>query len=301
MNEQENFQELKNRILVQYQKTYPYFQGNWNNFSSKDIRQLIDLIEIQLKERVSEKWIYTHLKSENNEKLPRKDMLDIFSRFAGFSDWDEFVFKNRSEPVTKTEEDPVKKKKVKWVLILLILLIPCIGLGIYFWKNKKHESKTIEIKNQYTNKPVGKGEVDVYTITEGEKKPVEIINSKIKIDEANAKIVIESPYFEKQEVETENVENEILVKPEDYALVLKTFINSDLSDWETRKKKLEKILSDDLEVIILLKENLGAEYLNKEEFSGKLTVPSSETKKLKILNLETNDQKQITFIRIQQL
>ncbi|HTO36298.1 MAG TPA: hypothetical protein VLZ72_08670, partial [Flavobacterium sp.] len=77
--------------------------------------------------------------------------------------------------------------------------------------------------------------------------------------------------------------------------------HSDIKDWENRKEKLDKILSDDLEVIIMLKDNLGAEYLNKEEFSGKLIVPTSETRKMKILDLKTNDLKEITFIRIQLL
>ena len=50
MNELEIFQRLKNRILESYQNSYPYFQGNWKNFSSKDIRQLIEIIEEKQKE-----------------------------------------------------------------------------------------------------------------------------------------------------------------------------------------------------------------------------------------------------------
>ena len=84
-------------------------------------------------------------------------------------------------------------------------------------------------------------------------------------------------------------------------MVLKNFIQSDLKNWENRKEKLDKILSDELEVIVMLKNNLGAEYLNKEEFAGKLIIPTSETKRMKVLKLETNEQKQITFLRIQQL
>jgi len=56
-----------------------------------------------------------------------------------------------------------------------------------------------------------------------------------------------------------------------------------------------------LEVIILMKENLGAEYLNKKEFSEKLIIPTDEIKRMKIIHLETNSTKEITFIRIQKL
>lgn len=302
MNEQELFQELKKRVLETYQNSYPYFQGDWRNFSSKDIRQLIDLIEIQLKERVSEKWIYTHLKPEQNEKNPRKDMLDIFSRFTGFSDWNEFSFKNnwRTETtiqVAKIDNHKSSRFNKKY---FLLLLIPIFGFGIFHFTTNKN-SKTITLKNEFTKESISSDEIEVYKIDKNSKKPVEIQNSKIELKNNDEKIIIESPYFEKKEIKiSENIE-EIYIKPEDYALVLKNFIQSDLNDWESRKEKLEKILSEDLEVIVLLKENLGAEYLNKKEFSEKLIIPTSEIKKLKIIHLETNENKEITFIRIQQL
>ena len=302
MNEQELFQELKKRILETYQSSYPYFQGDWKNFSSKDIRQLIDLVEVQLKERVSEKWIYTHLKPDSNEKLPRKDMLDIFSKFIGDADWDEFSYKqnSKSNKFSKTSIKNLPKSKKFNSKYLVLLLIPIIGLWIYYEFNPEKQ-KVITLKNEFTKEPVSSDEIEVFEITNDVKKKVDVIDSKIEINDNPEKIVIESPYFEKKEIQISEAKEEIFVKPEDYALVLKTFIHSDLKDWESRKEKLGKILSEDLEVIILLKDNLGAEYLNKKEFAGKLIIPTSETKKMKILNLETNDNKEITFIRIQQL
>lgn len=302
MNGLDNFQELKKRILETYRKSYPYFKGDWKSFSSKDIRQLIDLIERDLKERVSEKWIYTHLKPENNEKLPRKDMLDIFSRFTGYSGWDEFVFKNDKEG-GRTEKPfqskhKAKKRFPKYLLWLLAMLI--IGVGIYFGLKDNPSPKTVEIQNQFTGEPVPDKEVEVFKISEDEKLPVKVENSKIEVGEKE-KILIESPYFEKKEIEVSKTADVIYLEPEDYAMVLKNYMLSDLKDWEDRKEKLEKILAEGLEVILLLKDDLGAEYLNKEEFSGKLIVPTSETRKMKILSIETNDEKQITFIRIQQL
>ena len=70
MNLIDVFYKLKNDVLLTYQKQYPYFEGNWKTFSSQDIQNLIDLIAVQVKQTVSEKWIYTHLKVETNYKLP---------------------------------------------------------------------------------------------------------------------------------------------------------------------------------------------------------------------------------------
>ena len=85
MNEMQAFQELKTRVLERYREHYPYFQGTWKTFSSQDILNLIALLESECKETVSEKWIYTHLKPESNDKLPRKSMLNVLCRFVGLS------------------------------------------------------------------------------------------------------------------------------------------------------------------------------------------------------------------------
>src|SRR5690606_23633352 len=223
----ENFQELKKRILETYQKYYPQFQGDWKNFSSKDIRQLIDLIETELKERVSEKWIYTHLKPESNEKLPRKDMLDIFSRFIHYADWDEFLYKNQirnKDSETASFEFNSEKRSPKNWLWLLLLAIPILGTGIYFLTKNKTETQVLEIKNEFTKEPVSADEIQVYTLSENEKTTVEIEDSKIELKEKDKKILIESPYFEKKKVEISSTEKEIFLKPEDYAMVLKNFI-----------------------------------------------------------------------------
>src|SRR5690606_2409637 len=189
------------------------------------------------------------------------------------------------------------KSKQRLLAFGLVLFAVLVTVAYTFYN--KSEPKTIQIKNEFTKEPVQAEELQVFKVSKDEKIPVDVGNSSFEVDTNSEKIIIESPYFETKEVEISKTDQEILIKPEDYAMVLKNFIHSDLKDWENRKEKLEKILSEDLEVILMLKENLGAEYLNKEEFSGKLIVPTSETRKMKILNLETNDKNQINFIRIQ--
>ena len=72
--------------------------------------------------------------------------------------------------------------------------------------------------------------------------------------------------------------NQVALTPDDYAMMLKAFMISDIKDWQTRKEQLNKILSDDLEVIVMLKNNVGAEYYNKNEFAQKLIVPTATVK-----------------------
>jgi len=77
-------------------------------------------------------------------------------------------------------------------------------------------------------------------------------------------------------------------------------MKSDIKNWQTRKEQLQMILSNDLEVLIMLKNDLGIEYFNKNEFSEKLIVPSVSLKKMKIIDIQCNDKNEIDFIRILQ-
>src|SRR5690606_4280645 len=137
---------------------------------------------------------------------------------------------------------------------------------------------------------------------EDEKKPLKVEDSKIEIENKDSKIIIESPYYKSEEIEIKKDEKQdkILIKPDDYAMMLKAFMLSDIKDWETRKEQLQKILSDDLEVIAILKNDLGAEYFNKEEFTQMLVIPSDNLKKMTIIRIENDSDDKIKLIRIKQ-
>ena len=92
-----------------------------------------------------------------------------------------------------------------------------------------------------------------YNEAQSIRKTYEQIVKRLK--DENAKVVIQSPYYKKQEIKinktTENTE--ILLQPDDYAMMLKAFMKSDIKDWETRKIQLNKILSDNLKNNIICK------------------------------------------------
>ena len=301
MTDLENFYQLKQKVLLKYQEHYPYFQGNWKSFSSQDIQNLIFLIEEKTKQNVSEKWIYTHLKPEINSKLPRKDMLDILSQFSGFSGWDEFQFKNRE--VVSDEKVVLPKKKNNSFLVLIGILVASIIVIFLIYSNKKSTQK-FQLKNEFTQETIQSNDIKAYKIENNEKIQIPIKNATVEVEakDESTKIIVESPYYKKQEimVNSNSEKTDILLKPDDFAMILKAFMKSDIKDWETRKAQLEKILSDDLEVIVMLKDNLGAEYFDKKEFSQKLIVPTESVKKMQILEIKNNENGKIEFIRIKQ-
>lgn len=298
MNPLDVFFQLKNDVLLTYQKQYPYFEGNWKTFSSQDIQNLIDLIAVQVKQTVSEKWIYTHLKSETNDKLPRKDMLDILSQLVGYSGWDEYVFKWKQE-VIPIVASPKRNNKVVFSIGFIGLFL--IGFFSYRYLNRE-EIQTIEVKNAFTEEQINSDEVKAVVIENNIESPVEIIDSKIQITAKDStKIVLKSPYYKDKTIVV-NKENTtpISLQPDDYAMMLKGFMKSDIKDWQIRKEQLQKILANDLEVLVMLKNDLGIEYFNKQEFSEKLIVPSVALKRMKVIDIRSNEKNEIKFIRILQ-
>jgi predicted DNA-binding transcriptional regulator AlpA len=301
MNPLDLFQNLKNDVLLVYKEHHPYFEGTWKTFSSQDIQNLIELIETKVKQTVSEKWIYTHLKPETNEKLPRKDMLDILSQLVGFSGWDEYVFKNKVAVIEpQLNENKSNKNKSMWLTGLLVIT----GISAFIFYNliyEKDNVHSLEVKDSYTNDKINMDDIKAVIVNDSIETPVEIINSELQIKTTDtAKVIINSPFYEKKEIMVTNTHPhpKIVLEPNDYAMMLKAFMKSDIKDWQTRKEQLDKIFSDDLEVIVMLKNNLGAEYFNKEEFSEKLIIPSASLKKMKVLEIKNEANKQINFIRI---
>lgn len=297
MTDLELFYQLKEKVLERYKESNPYFNGNWKNFSSQDILQLIDEIQIQTKSTVSEKWIYTHLKPETNVKLPRKDMLDILSSYANEKSWDAFKFNAINTLETLPQSN---KQKSKWKLsYLLYSVLFLLFIGILYFKIKKPNQTSIVLKNSFTNDSVSKQEVKAYIIEDSIEKPVDLEKEEIT-NEKPIKVLIKSPFYQSKKIviEPNLAVNTIELKPNDYAMVLKAFLKSDIKDWQIRKQQLKKILSDNLEVIVMLPNNLGAEYLNKEEFAQKLIIPFPSLKKMSIIEVENDENDRIKFIRI---
>ncbi len=305
MTELEHFQELKQKVLLKYQEHHLFFQGTWKTFSSQDIQNLIGLIEEKCKQTISEKWIYTHLKPETNNKIPRKDMLNILSEFVGFSGWDEFTFEEKNVQTIELTHSEKSRTSKKWFLFSLI--VPMVLLVVFLSKKEESKPKTIQLNNEYTNEKVNAEEVKVFEVKDSVKKELEVKEGKVQVsnDNTKSKLVIKSPFYKTKTINLNSNKtilqfDKIDLKPDDYAMMLKAFMLSDIKDWQTRKEQLNKILSDNLEVIVMLKDDLGAEYFNKNEFSQKLIVPTASLKKMKIVEIKNDATDKIQFIRIKQ-
>lgn len=295
MTDLEIFYQLKKSVLEHYQNSYPYFNGSWKSFSSQDILNLIDAIQLKTKQSVSEKWIYTHLKPETNEKLPRKDMLDILSVYVGKSGWDEFKFIDNSNENKNVDVKSNSKKKFG----ILFLIIGIIIMAFVIWKFTSKDQQKLEFQNSYTKDSIAKEDVKAFVVDDSVEKPIDLKLDNLNL-EKGTKVVIKSPFYKQKEITITPNEplSRVELNPNDYAMMLKAFMKSDIKDWQTRKEQLNKILSDNLEVMVMLENDLGAEYFNKTEFAQKVVIPSASLKKLKIVELKQEKDNKISFLRL---
>ncbi|QYJ67277.1 hypothetical protein [Flavobacterium litorale] len=302
MNQITLLYSLKQKILEKYRKHYPYYTGTIQDFGNKEIAQLLDLVEQECQERVSEKWVYMHLKPESNEKLPRKDMLNIFCQWLGYSGWDEFAYKNKEakskDSVVKSVTVSKKTNTRKKVYLLIGLLVVLVVISIQFGMASKNEV-TLCFKDKYTQKTIAPSRITVYSISKQAKNKLKSIDScyTIKTDKTQVHIVIESPYYKTDTITipSNNTTYEYDVQPDDYAMMLRAYMNANVSDWKRRKQQLEAILHDDAVIQEVMFDDIGVEFLNKVDFINKITTPSKLVKDMEVLEIEYNGNKIIAL------
>jgi predicted Fe-Mo cluster-binding NifX family protein len=287
------FYLLKIKILERYKEFYPYYTGGIEQFGNKEIENLRDSVEEVTGQYISEKWVYTHLKPKGNNKLPRKDMLDILSKFSGYGNWEEFVFKHKNAEAT-----PIKPKINRKYYLVAGVATALLVLGLFFYlKNKS--TKKLTVINAYTKDTIKNDAIKVYKLEDSQKIAINMPNAGIAIDPSTKKIFIESPYYKAKEIEVQQIKNHsIELEPEDKALLLKNIIKNKEQAWQKKQQELQQLLAADVEVIVVLENNMGAEYYAKEEFIRFIIAPSLSSQKWELQQVQYDANNKVKFLRI---
>ncbi|MCW4469029.1 hypothetical protein OGH69_08645 [Flavobacterium sp. MFBS3-15] len=299
MNDIALFYLLKEKILVKYREHYPYYTGTIHSFGNKDIAQLIDLIEKDCNERVSEKWVYTHLKPTENEKLPRKDMLDIFCKWTGYSNWDAYVFHHKDEhaQVMKAQKPEVQKRNTK--ITYMVMGIAAVIFGSAIVLTASGGDVTICLRDRYTQKEVEEGKVTLYVLDNGKKEKLTHKDGCFVIKEHKGEklVVAESPYYKADtlKIAAGTTQYEFDLQPDDYAMMMRAYMNNNADDWKKRRRQLDAVISDDAVIVEVMFDDIGVEFLNKEEFINKMTTPSKIARAMEIVEIEYSGKKIVSL------
>lgn len=286
------------------QQSYPGINPSISEWKGQEITDFQEELLRKVNAHISEKWFYTHMKSDQ-PALPRIDVLNLLSRYAGYSNWDDFVFSCREAP--SAGKISGNANRYFYLVPLLALVIVAILYGTFRLFNTREY--TFCFYDADTREPVRNLKIAVKLLQKGE-SPLELFSDsagcfKLTTDKSVVRLTISSPYYHSDTItriirKLDRVET-ISLHANDYALMIHYFSRSGVADWENRREKLERMIEDSAMICQVVgdKEAAGLELLTKAEFIDKLTMPSGSLKDLEILDTRyRNDRIAVLRFRV---
>jgi len=295
-DEQIYFETLKKKIVAMMQQSYPGINPSISEWKGQEITDFQEELLNKVNANISEKWFYTHMKSAH-ASLPRIDVLNFLSRYAGYSNWDEFVFKNRELfPVVSSQ-----KSADRFFIIIPALVLFVVCLFYLLFKLFNTQEYKFCFFDADTREPVTNGKIEICLLLENE-SPVTSYCSPdgcflLKTDKSRIRMVISSPYYKTDTIvrilKKLNHNEIISLHANDYALMIHFFSQMKVADWEKRRSRLEKMIDDGAMIYQVFsdKKATGMDLFNKQEFIDKLTMPSGSLKNIEVLDTKLRDGK----------
>jgi hypothetical protein len=227
------------------------------------------------------------MKSEG-AKLPRIDTLNLLSRFTGYSDWNDFVYRlNQGE---KTREHPDETNRLFYFLpVFLLGLLGLVYLIIKMGTIREYEFCFV---NQLTKKPVAGTRIDVVILWENEIPETAHCDStgcfRVRTNKSRIRFLVNAPYYRKDTLDfrlnPSSRNRNVGLRANDYAMMIHYLAHANVVDWQARRDQLDRIFSDNAMIYqVFMDDNLGMEVYNKWEFINKITLPAEGLKNLEII------------------
>lgn len=295
------FALLKKEIVATMKLSYPGINPDLSDWKGQEITDFQEDLLIKVNGRLSEKWFYTHFKALNSS-LPRIDVLNMLSKYAGYRNWYDFRFKN-SAVVPLAEKLKRSNSIFIWIplLVLVIMILFFAFYKIFNTQNYRFTFVDADTGDTIRNTQI---QVDLYLKDES---PVSYACNKegsfgLRTDQSKIKMVIRSPYYQPDTLERIlkkfNHDELIRLHADAYALMIHYFSKTDVKSWQKRREKLDKMFNDGAMIYQVpdQKEGRGMELFNKWEFIDKLTMPASSLQQIEILDSRYDDG-QIILLR----
>ena len=283
----EFFSLLKKEIAERMRDSFPGMSGDISEWKGQEIVNFQEELLRCVNEHLSEKWFYTHMKSDR-ETLPRIDALNLLSRFAGFTDWNDF--RHRHKPTARRRVLSDQSNMIFYLLpLILVLLFGTVYMVIKLSTIREYQFCFV---NQLTRKPVVNTSIDAAVLWENQAPEFLHTDTSgcftLRTNRPRVTFAVSAPYYRKDTIQIQlsraNRTGTIRLRANDYAMMIHYLSNSKVEDWQARREQLDRIFVDHAMIYqVLMHENLGMEVYNKWEFINKITLPSSGLKNLEII------------------
>lgn len=286
--EKSDFEELKRKIVAVMQQSYPGISASISEWKGQDIVNFQEELLLKVNAHISEKWFYTHMKA-GHEALPRIDVLNLLSKYAGYADWNDFVFKNGNG----RHSHRISAGNRYFILVPLLVLAAMIVFFLMF-KLFNTREYSICFYDADTKEPITDSRIEVILLEEDE-SPVSYLCSQegcfgFRTDQSVVRLVINTPYYKSDTItrilKKFNREETIGLHANEYALMLKYFSENNVEDWQKRRARLDEMFDESAMIYQVHKDfrATGMELYTKWEFIDKMTMPSHSLKNIEILD-----------------
>lgn len=291
---------MKTKIVEVMRQTNAGIGRNMDDWKGQEIMEFQDDLQRKVNAYFSEKWFYNHFKTYN-DRLPRIDLLNILSRYTGYIDWSEFKFKNRDNVTLISDQKGSN---------IIFYVLPAIALVIILltWaliKTGSMASYQFCFIDKDTREPIRNSAIEISVLLDNE-SPINYTCSPdgcftYKTGEQKIRFVVKAPYYFTDTINRilnkSKKEEEVLLKINDYALMIDYFSHSKVKDWAKRREQLDNVIADSAYICQVFNNGmLAMELYNKTEFIDLLTIPTSSLQHIKIIEMLYTREK-ITTIR----
>jgi hypothetical protein len=300
------FELLKQKIVVMMQQSFPGINPVISLWKGQEIIDFQEDLREKVKANISEKWFYTHLKS-NHTELPRIDMLNFLSKYVGYNNWDDFIFQHQTQTAIPSPTNHANR----YFIFVPVLTIAIVALFFGLFKLFNTREYCFTFVDAYTHDPIVTNKTEITIVPEKE-SPMHYMAQpdgrfSLRTDKSRITMVVTSPCYQTDTifrmVKKLNRNETIMLRPNDYALMIQYFSQLKVDDWENRRKRLNEMFDDGAMIyqVIQGKDAAGLALFNKQEFIDKLTIPSGSLKNIEILSSKLRKGKiMILRFRIQE-
>ncbi len=296
------FQQLKKEISEEVRKTFPSNSVDIEKWKGIEIANFQEDLVNKVSGRISEKWFYTHIRSQN-QSLPRVDILDLLSQYVNHENWADYKSKRKIDDNAKSKLK-INRPVAYGVAIVAVVALLLANLSIF--SSRRYE---FCFTNAYSKRPATENKIEVWVLKNDESPYLVMANEQgcfsLSSSEDNIKFMVKSPYYKTDTImrrlDKSKLSEEVPLIVDDYALMIHIFSNSKITDWEARRAQLNTMITPDARIYQLSdKGNIGMEMYNKEEFINKLTIPLKSLSNIEIVEASYRGD-QISTLRFRQI
>jgi hypothetical protein len=238
---------LRKEIALVMKKSYPGVNPDISEWKGQTITDFQEDLLLKVNGRISEKWFYTHMKS-SVRTLPRIDVLNILSKYAGYKNWDDFRF---SHSGTASLSETLGNNNRIFIIVPLII-IGVIVLLFSLYKLINTQNYHFTFIDSDTGEPILNTRIQADLLLNDE-TPTSYISDKngniiLRTDQSRIKLAVNAPCFFNDTivriVKKFNRNEQIRLKSDPYALMIQYFSQTDVKSWQNRRHQLDRMISD---------------------------------------------------------